>query len=258
MKIALTEMDIVWEDIKKNMQQCTDMIEEAACHKADFILFPEMTLTGFSMEIDKIADNTGETICFFSRLAKKNNIAIGFGYAAKPDDMGRNHFAVVDANGSVLMDYIKLHPFTYGGEADVYRGGEEFGCFHMLEDTWHCAGFICYDLRFPESFQKLPDRDVIFLIANWPESRIHQWHTLLQARAIEMQSYVIGINRIGKGNGICYSKSSTAYNPKGIEVVAEQEVGCQNRYVEIDLEFRRRYAKKFASRLDRRQGIDYE
>ena len=257
MKIALTEMDIVWENKEENKKLCTVMVEEAACQNADFILFPEMTLTGFSMNVEKIADNNCETIHFFAELAIKKHIAIGFGYATKPDDKGRNHFAVVDADGTILMDYEKLHPFTYGGEADVYQGGEDFGCFTMM-DTWQCAGFVCYDLRFPESFQKLPDRDVIFLIANWPESRIRQWHTLLQARAIEMQSYVIGVNRIGKGNGVHYPQSSAAYTPKGMEIVAQQEKGWQNRYIEIDVMARRRYAEKFPVRKDRRQGIDYE
>lgn len=256
MKIALTDMDIIWEDRKANEKQCMAMIQEASEQKADIILFPEMTLTGFSMDIDKIADNHEETIYFFSQLAIQNGIAIGFGYASKPDEKGRNHFAVVDSDGSVLMDFIKLHPFTYGGEAEVYLGGEEFGCFEWM-DSWQCAGFVCYDLRFPESFQKLPDRDVIFLIANWPESRIHQWHTLLQARAIEMQSYVVGVNRIGKGNGVRYTQSSVAYGPKGTEIVATKEEDWQNRYVEIDKKARRKYVEKFPVRRDRRQGIDY-
>ena len=256
MKIALTDMDIVWEDKEANKKKCAAMIEEAAGEKADMILFPEMTLTGFSMNVDKVADKDGETMDFFTALAVEHEIVIGFGYASKPDDKGRNHFAVVDTKGSVLMDFVKLHPFTYGGEASVYMGGDKLGQFE-LPDQWRCAGFVCYDLRFPESFQKLPDTDAIFIIANWPESRIHQWYAMLQSRAIEMQSYVVGINRTGKGDGIRYTKSSAAYAPKGREIAATEKEGCQNRYIEIDWKTRRRYVEKFPVRRDRRQGIDY-
>lgn len=254
MKAALTDMDIVWEDKEANKRICISMVEEACVQKADIILFPEMTLTGFSNAVSKIADKEQETIDFFSALAKEKHIAIGFGYVSMPDDKGRNHFAVVDADGSVLTDYVKIHPFTFGGEADFYQGGDELACFSLM-NQWNCAAFICYDLRFPESFQKLPDRDVIFVIANWPESRIHQWYALLQARSIEMQSYVIGINRIGTGNDLSYPKSSVAYSPKGIEIPVEN--GLQNRYVVLDWKARHRYIKVFPVRRDRRQGIDY-
>lgn len=255
MKVAMTDMDIVWEDKEKNKSLCAAMVKEAAVYGADLILFPEMTLTGFSNDVPKIADKEQETVRFFVELAEERKIAIGFGYVSMPDKKGRNHFALIDSKGSLRMDYVKLHPFTHGGEADFYEGGNEFGCFTMLEQ-WNCAGFVCYDLRFPESFQKLPDRDVIFLIANWPESRIHQWYALLQARAIEMQSYVVGINRTGTGNGICYPKSSVAYSPKGKELIAE--TGEMNRYVELNRDARRRYAEVFPVRKDRRKGFDYE
>ena len=165
MKVAMTDMDIAWEDKEKNKSLCAAMVKEAAMYGADLILFPEMTLTGFSNDVPKIADKEQETLHFFTELAEEKRIAIGFGYVSMPDKKGRNHFALIDANGSLRMDYLKLHPFTHGGEADFYEGGNEFGCFTMLEQ-WNCAGFVCYDLRFPESFQKLPDRDVIFLIAN--------------------------------------------------------------------------------------------
>lgn len=256
MKIALTDMDIVWEDRDANKKQCKAMIQEAAVQGADMILFAEMTLTGFSMNVEKVADNNNSTIHFFAEQAIHYHIAIGFGYASKPDEKGRNHFAVVSEEGKVLMDYIKLHPFTYGGEANAYTGGDKLGCFE-INDGWHCAGFICYDLRFPESFQKLPDRDIIFVIANWPQSRIHQWHTLLQARAIEMQCYVVGVNRTGEGDGIHYSKSSAVYDPKGNEVIAKQTKNDRNQYVEVNLRRRRKYAEHFPVRKDRRKGIDF-
>lgn len=263
MKVALTNMDIVCEDKEANKKQCLLLTKNAAEQQADFILFPEMTLSGFSLNVEKIADNEGETIAFFSDLSKKYNISIGFGYVTKPDEKGRNHFVIIDKKGTVVMDFEKIHPFTYGGEADCYEGGNNLGYFEG-EDGWKCAGFVCYDLRFPETFQKLPDTDVIFIIANWPESRVNQWYSLLQARAIEMQSYVVGVNRIGEEKGVHYTKSSEAYDPKGHRIPVEIPLNMDmdeddtNTYVTLDKKARRCYVKKFPVRKDRRLGFDYE
>ena len=95
-KIALTNMDIVWEDKEANKFQCEEMIKEAADEHADIILFPEMTLTGFSLRVKEMADYHEETIAYFSALAAKYSIMIGFGYITMPDEFGRNHFCFVE------------------------------------------------------------------------------------------------------------------------------------------------------------------
>ena len=228
-KIALTNMDIVWEDKEANMIQCEEMIKEAADEHADIILFPEMTLTGFSLRVQEMADYHEETIAYFSALAAKYSIMIGFGYITMPDEFGRNHFCFVDENGSVLADYEKIHPFTHGGETKAYRGGSEL-C-HISVDEMHF---------------------VIFLIANWPESRIRQWHSLLTARAIEMSSYVVGINRTGEGDGIQYKKSSAAYAPDGSMISPDSKKW--NDYVTLDFS-KEVFQKTIFSRSDRRPEI---
>ena len=250
-KIALTNMDIVWEDKEANKFQCEEMIKEAADEHADIILFPEMTLTGFSLRVKEMADYHEETIAYFSALAAKYSIMIGFGYITMPDEFGRNHFCFVDENGSVLADYEKIHPFTHGGETRVYQGGGEI-C-HISVDEMHLGMAVCYDLRFPEMFQQMPlDTNVIFLIANWPESRIKQWHSLLTARAIEMSSYVVGINRTGEGDGIQYTKSSAAYAPDGSMISPDSKKW--NDYVTLDFS-KEVFQKTIFSRSDRRPEI---
>ena len=256
LKVALTQMNIAWEESETNKKMCHKFVEEASKQKADLILFPEMTLSGFSMDVEKIKDKEGETLAFFSKLAREYRIAIGFGYVTQPDEKGRNHFAVVDAYGDIKMDYIKIHPFTYGGEDQVYTGGDRLGTFTWK--SWNCAGFICYDLRFPESFQKIEDRDVIFVIANWPEKRVRQWDALLRARAIEMQCYVVGVNRIGAGGGLDYVKSSVAYDPMGEVVVPNGDGNAPLFYVTLDRQLRQKYIQAFPVRRDRRKGFDYE
>ena len=166
-----------------------------------------------------------------SALAAKYSIMIGFGYITMLDEFGRNHFCFVDENGSVLADYEKIHPFTHGGETKAYRGGGEI-C-HISMDEMRLGMAVCYDLRFPEMFQQMPlDTNVIFLIANWPESRIKQWYSLLTARAIEMSSYVVGVNRTGEGDGIQYTKSSAAYAPDGSMISPDSKKW--NDYVTLD------------------------
>ena len=165
-----------------------------------------------------------------------------------PDEFGRNHFCFVDENGSVLADYEKIHPFTHGGETKAYRGGSEI-C-HISVDEMHLGMAVCYDLRFPEMFQQMPiDTNVIFLIANWPESRIRQWYSLLTARAIEMSSYVVGVNRTGEGDGIQYTKSSAAYAPDGSMISPDSKKW--NDYVTLDFS-KEVFQKTIFSRSDRR------
>lgn len=254
MKLAMADLDMIWEEKETNKNQCRQMMEEAARRDADVILFPEMTLTGFSMDVERIQDRNKETVSFFTQLAREYELAAGFGYVTMREGKGRNHFCLVDAGGTCLEDYEKLHPFTYGGEAEVYEGGDRI-CHAVLAGL-RCGMFICYDLRFPESFQKLPmDTDAVFVIANWPESRLAHWYTLLQARAIEMQCYVVGVNRTGTGGGITYAKSSAAFAPDG-SCLPEEE-GTWNRYVLLDRERRLRYIERFPVRQDRRYGIDY-
>lgn len=253
MKIAMTDMDIIWEDKVANKEQCLLMIAEAAEKKAELILFPEMTLIGFSMTVEKICDKADETIRFFSEQARRYHLAIGFGYVTvNVDGKGQNHFCIVDVEGKQIMDYIKIHPFTYGGEATCYEGGNRIVSFSIGDFT--CGAFICYDLRFPEAFQQLPvDTDAIFIIANWPEVRLSHWYTLLQARAIEMQCYVVGVNRTGEGGGLIYSKSSAAFDADGCRL--PEESGERNRYVIIDQTKRRAFAEKFPVRPDRRMEV---
>lgn len=251
-KLALTDMDIFWEDKEKNREQCAVMAEEAAGDHADGILFPEMTLTGFSMNVDKIADRTGETRSFFAETAKNCGLAAGFGYVTEREGMGRNRFCFVDRTGAVLADYEKIHPFTYGGEARAYEGGQRV-CYFDWEG-FRCGLFICYDLRFPEAFQRLPlDTDAVFLIANWPKSRLSHWHALLRARAIEMQCFVVGVNRTGTGGGLTYAPSSAAYSPDGRRL--REERGERNRYVTLVREERLDYVRRFPVRQDRRPDV---
>ncbi|MBR1567599.1 MAG: carbon-nitrogen family hydrolase [Lachnospiraceae bacterium] len=258
MKVALTQMDIVWEDPERNRTTCATLVQQAADASCDLIIFPEMTLTGFTMSPEHFYPN--DDIGFFRSLASQHTITIAFGYIAK-EDAFQNRLAIIDAQGNLLMDYAKLHPFTYGEETVHYTGGSR-----VQSVTWGqsivpnsfmigISGFICYDLRFPEIFQIASKQaTIILLIANWPESRIDHWYTLLKARAIENQCYMLGVNRVGDGNGIHYIPSSAAYDPYG-KLLTPEHCADSILYAEIDPAVALSYRESFPLKADRRSDL---
>jgi predicted amidohydrolase len=208
MRIALVETDTAWEDEAKNRARI-----EAALPEADVALLPELAFSGFTMA--PRPDPAAEP--FLSRLAAARGTAIVAGYVGE----GPSNVAVaVSASGAVLARYRKLHPFAHAGEHLHYRAGEEIPVFPL--GGFRAAMLICYDLRFPEAFRAAAFRgaDIFLVLANWPAARVDHWRTLLRARAIENQAFVLGVNRVGRDPNAEYGSSSLAVDPRG-EVLRE-------------------------------------
>ena len=229
MKLALAQLDIIWEDKTKNKETAIQFIKHATTENVDIIFFPEMTLTGFSMNTSLIGEDNNETIEFFKEMSSKFNIFIGFGYVEGKTN-SKNKYSVVAPQvmhrgvprtihrrmpqDNNLVNYTKIHPFSFGCETEFYQSGNEINYFDAFNFT--IAPFICYDLRFPEIFQiASKSATLITVAANWPIDRREHWITLLKARAIENQCYIAGINRIGEGNGLTYSGDSMIVDPLG-------------------------------------------
>ena len=226
MKIALIQLNIAWEAKEENYKRAEFFAEKASGEKCDIIVFPEMFNTGFSMNIAAIAeDENGETDSFLSGMAKRYDIYIIAGFPVKKssEGKGRNMAAVYDRNGRRIAAYTKMHPFSLLDENKYYDAGRDTVTFDI--DGITCSVFICYDLRFPEVFRKVAgDVKAIFVIANWPASRKEHWETLLKARAIENQCFMIGVNRTGTdGNGIHYPGASSVFDPSGNVVCSGNE-----------------------------------
>jgi omega-amidase len=233
MKIALIQLDIAWEDKRENYARAEKFFKRAAREACDIIVFPEMFDTGFSMNISALADHgRGETSVVLSGLAKKYGLNIIAGFAEKLSGMkkAKNLAVVFDRNGSVIAKYAKMHPFSFAGEDRFFSKGNTRVIFPI--EGISASVFICYDLRFPEIFRDLAKEiQMIFVLANWPVSRKDHWETLLKARAIENQCFVIGVNRTGRdGNGIRYPGSSHVFDPLGKDICSgsarEQFVVC--------------------------------
>lgn len=232
-RVGITEIDIAFEDKSFAMDSCMKVMEEAHKNGVELLVFPEMTLSGFTMMPAKMGEayrdgKIPESISFFMENSRKYNMAMAFGYiealmedgSSVYDDSKRhvyeNRLAVVDGD-NIVMEYSKIHPFSYSGEDRVYRAGDKL-CQADVRGL-RIGGYICYDLRFPEIFTAARDKyDAAVVIANWPESRVKQWEILLRARAVENQAYVIGVNRIGNGKGISYTASSHVFDFSGNDI----------------------------------------
>ena len=127
---------------------------------------------------------------------------------------GRSTRFVLAGPDGTTHRYRKVHPFTFGGEEKSFRAGDELVTVEI--DGLRISPFVCYDLRFADEFWQLaPTTDVYLVPANWPERRRLHWQVLLQARAIENQAYVVGVNRVGEGGGLSYVGDSRIVDPVG-------------------------------------------
>lgn len=252
MKIALCQMSILWEDKKSNTEKALGFICEAAAGSVDLILFPEMSLTGFSMQISKTQESRRESVKLFSAYAREYQIAIGLGWVMEHEGKAENHYTLIDKSGKEMSDYAKIHPFSYAHEDDYFVGGEEITVFEFMGSD--ICSFICYDLRFPDIFQIASKRAGIIIVpANWPKRRSEHWKCLLRARAIENQVYMIGVNCTGCQEGLEYSGNSCIIDPLG-EILCElaEKEGLLIYELEDHV---KAFRKAFPVKKDRRENL---
>lgn len=229
LKVALAQLNMVWENKLANQRLCQQTVAEAARQKAELVVFPEMTLTGFSMNTKITGESAkhSQTVKFFKNLAKQYRIALVFGVVFKESKIKAHNAAVViNKNGQVLVRYDKMHPFSFSGEQKKFTGGKSLGLFRLKGIA--IAVVICYDLRFPGLFEALAKHkpEIILAIANWPNKRSVHWDALLRARALDNQSYVVGVNRVGVGDGLAYSGGSAVYSPRAEQVLRLSNKAC--------------------------------
>lgn len=239
LKFAIIQMDVKAGDVAHNMEVLQAKLNEtvAGANKPDVIMFPEMWNTGYALtEIDNLADVEGkQTIALLSEFAKKHEVnIIGGSIAEKKSDGVYNTIYAFDRKGSIINDYSKLHLFRLMDEEKYLQAGDKLG--HLEIDGVQAAMMICYDIRFPELARSLAlqGAKVLFVPAQWPNPRLHHWRTLLMARAIENQMYVIACNRMGTSGESEFFGHSIVIDPWG-EIVAEAQDEDTILYGEVDL-----------------------
>lgn len=223
MKIGFLQWDLAWEDPSSNRNHITALLSEIRA--PDLLILPEMFSTGFSMNAPAMAETmSGPTIQFLIENAAFNNTILAGSLIIKENNCYFNRFVFVFPDGS-LEHYDKHHLFTLSGEDQCYSHGTHIPI--LTVNDWKVCPQICYDLRFPEWARSALPFDLLIYTASWPQKRINAWSSLLQARAIENQCYVIGVNRTGQdGNGLQYNGCSSMIQFDGeILIQAEDKAG---------------------------------
>lgn len=209
--VTLIQSDIIWEDRISNLKKYQEKINQI--ESTDLIILPEMFTTGFSISPKGISENmNGETIKWMKQNSHKMNSAICGSIIIEEDSKYFNRFIWVNPDGSI-HHYDKRHLFSFAGENENYTPGNEKIIIEYK--GWKICPLICYDLRFPVWSRNSEDYDLLIYVANWPDKRKSAWKSLLTARAIENQCYVIGVNRVGEDSKNYYSGDSSLINALG-------------------------------------------
>jgi predicted amidohydrolase len=218
MHLNLVQYSPEWENKETNKEKLIKLIP-GNLFKESVLIFPEMTLTGFTMKSKDFAEDLkGESFQFFSRIASNNKVHVIGGLIEKEKGLRYNTLVHINPLGELLTSYRKIHPFSYSAENKYYARGDKTVITEI--NGWKVGLSICYDLRFPELFRHYGKErvELIIVIANWPDTRIGQWRTLLCARAIENQCYVAAVNRVGNDLRLHYNGCSCIFDPMGNEI----------------------------------------
>ncbi len=224
MKVALYQGDIELGDVKKNSERVTAWMEQLSKEKSvNCVILPELWSSGYAYDqLEQIASQEKQTKALLVELANTYKVhIIGGSIVTKRENKFYNTALVYNKEGALVNQYDKVHLVPMLNEPDFFAAGQEPPRLFTL-DGLTIGIMICYDLRFPELARKLTlaGADVLVIPAEWPKARTAVWRTLLQARAIENQVYVIGVNRIGSDTQTAYGGHSVVIRPSG-DVVEE-------------------------------------
>jgi predicted amidohydrolase len=220
LRISLVQSNLYWEDIDKNLQHFNELTQNV---ETDVLVLPEMFTTGFTNSSEKLAVQMDSIpVKWMQDLSIKLDALVIGSMIILENGMYYNRLIAAFPDGT-LKTYDKRHLFSLVNENDFYSAGLKKTVIDYKE--WKISPLICYDLRFPAWCRNTDMEEVILFVANWPEKRQKHWNLLLNARAIENQSYVVGVNRIGEdANGIPYNGRSAAYDFWGNEMILANDL----------------------------------
>lgn len=256
MKATLLQMDIAMGDVEANLSAAQALID--ANPGSDLYVLPEVFSTGFVAEPDESHAAAGcRSLEWMRQTASCCGGAVAGSIVFREEGSFRVRFVVAKPDGEVAVAD-KRHLFTMGGEAKSYVGGSERTIVEVGGVRF--LALVCYDLRFPvwsrcrrTSAPGEPpayDYDAIIYVANWPAPRIGVWETLLRARAIENQAYVLGVNRVGRTDGLVYDGHSLVFDPWGRQIAASEGDAPQAVTVELTASFAAEVRRKFPVLMD--------
>ena len=250
-KVTIIQSPLYWENKEKNLDLFTNKIN-AINDTTDLIVLPEMFTTGFTMNAQKFSETlNAPTINWMAEMSHKMKCAITGSFIGEENGNYFNRLIWMLPDGNFQL-YDKRHLFRMGEENDHYSTGTKK--LIVTYKGWKICPLICYDLRFPvwsRNGQGDNNYDLLIYVANWPESRAHAWKSLLVARAIENQSYVVGVNRIGvDGKNNSYSGDSAVYNAKGEQLSNFKPHQENTETILLDKNMLEKFRKDFPVLLD--------
>lgn len=252
LRVAAVQYDIQWRDKKANFESLEVMLREFFLDNkpVELLLLPESFSTGFCIDDKSIQEpeDGGADVLWLKRMAQKYNCVVAGSVFVKQGDKKVNRFYWVSSNGSVEY-YDKRHLFRLGKEGDFVSAGTERKIFEI--NGIKILPQVCYDLRFPVWSRNQQDYDLMVNVANWPDARRPIWDTLLKARAMENQAFVIGVNRVGiDGQGITHSGGTCFINFLGEHLIAAEDNQQQVICTELDFSTLEKFKQDFPAFLD--------
>lgn len=248
--VSIIQTNLHWENSAKNIAHFDTKLN-AITEPTDIIVLPEMFTTGFTMNPNLLAEeHGGNGLQWMIKKAKEKNCVLVGSISVKENKQFYNRLYWVKPDGSFEF-YDKRHLFKMGNEHEHYTAGNKKIIIEYK--GWKICPLICYDLRFPVWSRNTKDNpyDVLIYVANWPEVRAYPWKHLLIARAIENQTYVVGVNRIGEdGNGIVHSGDSYVVNPRGELINSMQSHQDKTETISLSYSYLHDFRKAFPVLLD--------
>ncbi|MEO2268967.1 amidohydrolase [Pseudoalteromonas sp. YIC-656] len=227
--VALVQHDIIWLDAEANLKRLEDTLDDLS--PVDLILLSETFATGFAVDSQDVTNSAQYIVQWLVAQAKSRNVVMAASVLVEQQQKRFNRLYWVSPNGDIQY-YDKRHLFCLGQEGQHIQAGEKRVLFEL--NGFRILPQICYDLRFPVFARNRNDYDVMINIANWPAARRDAWDTLLKARAIENQSYVLGVNRVGKdGHNIAHNGGTAAYRFDGKTLASAQDDHCETLVVTL-------------------------
>lgn len=248
LNVSCIQSDLAWENTNQNLQAFTTKLDLLPL-ESELVILPEMFTTGFSMNPEKLAEEMkGKSFVWMKEQSARIKKTIIGSLIIRENKKYFNRLVVMFPTGE-FFTYDKRHLFRMGNEHEHYSRGESKLIFK--HNSWRICPLVCYDLRFPVWSRNKSDYDLLIYIANWPESRREVWKSLLIARALENQTYVIGVNRVGKdGEGLNYAGDTMVISPKGQIIGSTNEYRSEIINVAISLDELNKFREKFPVMLD--------
>ncbi len=243
LKISIVQSALIWENKQANLDAFSTKINQIET-ETDVIVLPEMFTTGFSMKPQKLAEPTkDQTYAWMKKQALAKQAAIVGSFIVVEKGKYYNRLLWVNPD-EIYEKYDKRHLFSLAKEHLHYTAGNEKIIINYK--GWRIRPLICYDLRFPVWARNVNDYDLLLYVANWPTPRAHAWRTLLQARAIENQAYVAGVNRVGEDAfGNSHSGDSAVINPLGELLTSIKPFEEATETIELSVEMMGTFRQKF-------------